>query len=343
MSPFLSQAMQGDVQPPLRLGYVRHLIGQAQQAQALHELKRLNAEHPNFSEAWLVHGLMLQENSQWSEAEKKLRQYVQLVQSSQDKDEQARLSEALMALAQIAQRLGQLNQAAQWLSQVPAAADPIKLASRQADLLSQQGRSEEARQVLAQIKTTNTEQAIRKALVQSVWLRENKRFDEAYTVVKQTMNANAPNSELLSELAMVTEKLKRFDEMESLLRELMQLKPQDPHAFNALGYSLADRNVRLDEARQLIMKALKLSPNDAYIQDSLGWVAFRQGHLSEARDILQAAYKARPDAEIAAHLGEVLWSMGQQKEAQAIWREGLLLKADNETLVETLKRFDFKP
>jgi Flp pilus assembly protein TadD len=239
--------------------------------------------------------------------------------------------------------LGQLNQAAQWLSQVPAAADPIKLASRQADLLSQQGRSEEARQVLAQIKTTNTEQAIRKALVQSVWLRENKRFDEAYTVVKQTMNANAPNSELLSELAMVTEKLKRFDEMESLLRELMQLKPQDPHAFNALGYSLADRNVRLDEARQLIMKALKLSPNDAYIQDSLGWVAFRQGHLSEARDILQAAYKARPDAEIAAHLGEVLWSMGQQKEAQAIWREGLLLKADNETLVETLKRFDFKP
>ncbi|WP_194944596.1 tetratricopeptide repeat protein [Limnohabitans sp. 2KL-3] len=343
MSPFLAQAMQGDVQPPLRLGYVRHLIGQAQQAQALHELKRLNAEHPTFSEAWLVHGLMLQENSQWSEAEKKLRQYVQLVQSSQDKDEQARLSEALMALAQIAQRLGQLNQAAQWLSQVPAAADPIKLASRQADLLSQQGRSEEARQVLAQIKTTNTEQAIRKALVQSVWLRDNKRFDEAYTVVKQAMNANAPNSELLSELAMVTEKLKRFDEMESLLRELMQLKPQDPHAFNALGYSLADRNVRLDEARQLIMKALKLSPNDAYIQDSLGWVAFRQGQLSEARDILQAAYKARPDAEIAAHLGEVLWSMGQQKEAQAIWREGLLLKADNETLVETLKRFDFKP
>ena len=133
------------------------------------------------------------------------------------------------------------------------------------------------------------------------------------------------------------------DEMEGLLRELMLLKPQDPHAFNALGYSLADRNIRLSEARQLIMQALERSPHDAYIQDSLGWVAFRQGQLSEARTILQAAYKARPDAEIAAHLGEVLWTMGLHQEAQAIWREGLLLKADNDTLVETLKRFDFKP
>lgn len=106
---------------------------------------------------------------------------------------------------------------------------------------------------------------------------------------------------------------------------------------------MADRNIRLSEARQLIMQALERSPNDAYIQDSLGWVAFRQGQLSEARNILQAAYKARPDAEIAAHLGEVLWTMGLRQEAQAIWREGLLLKADNDTLVETLKRFDFKP
>ncbi len=343
MSPFLAQAMQGDVQPSLRLGYVRHLISQAQQVQALRELNRLNAEHPSFAEAWLVHGLMLQENSKWPESEQKLRQYVELVQRSQDKEQQAGLSEALMALAQIAQRLGHLNQAEQWLSQVPAEVDPIKLASRKADLLSQQGRTDEARQVLTQIQTTTPEQALRKTLVLSLWLRENKRLDEAYTLVKQAMDGKSPNSELLSELAMVTEKLKRFEEMEVLLRELMLLKPQDPHAFNALGYSLADRNIRLSEARLLIMQALERSPNDAYIQDSLGWVAYRQGQLSEARSILQAAYNARPDAEIAAHLGEVLWTMGLRKEAQAIWREGLLLKADNDTLVETLKRFDFKP
>jgi Flp pilus assembly protein TadD len=147
----------------------------------------------------------------------------------------------------------------------------------------------------------------------------------------------------MSEMAMVNEKLKRFDEMESVLRELMKRKPEDPHAFNALGYSLADRNLRLDEARQLITHALKLAPDDAYIQDSLGWVAFRQGQHAEALKILQAAYKARPDAEIAAHLGEVLWVMGQRQEAATVWREGLLLKADNDTLVETMKRFQFKP
>jgi Flp pilus assembly protein TadD len=162
-------------------------------------------------------------------------------------------------------------------------------------------------------------------------------------LVKQGLTAQPKNTDLMSELAMVFEKLKRYDEMESVLRELIKLKPEDPHAFNALGYSLADRNIRLVEARQLITQALQLAPEDAYIQDSLGWVAFRQGQYAEALKILQTAYKARPDAEIAAHLGEVLWVMGQRQEAGAIWREGLLLKADNDTLVETLKRFEFKP
>jgi len=147
----------------------------------------------------------------------------------------------------------------------------------------------------------------------------------------------------MSELAMVCEKLKRFDEMESLLRELMKRKPDDPHAFNALGYSLADRNIRLTEARQLILQALQLAPQDAYIQDSLGWVAYRQGQFAEALQILQTAFKAKPDAEIAAHLGEVLWVMGRRDEAATVWREGLLLKSDNDTLTETLKRFPFKP
>ena len=343
ITPLLAQAMQDAVQPELRLGYARHLIGQSQQAQALQQLARLNAEHPSFADGWLVHGLLLQETGQLAEAEQKLRQHVTLAQTSQDNEVQSRLSEALLALAQMAQRQGQLNQAEQWLAQVPPDTDPIKLASRRADLLTQQGRQDEARQVLAQIKTNNAEQATRKTLVQSMWLRENKLADQAYNLLKQAMAEQPQNTDLMSEMAMVSEKLKRFDEMESVLRELMKRKPEDPHAFNALGYSLADRNVRLDEARQLITQALRLAPEDAYIQDSLGWVAYRQGQHAEALKILQAAFKARPDAEIAAHLGEVLWIMGQRQEAGTVWREGLLLKADNDTLVETMKRFQFKP
>jgi tetratricopeptide (TPR) repeat protein len=335
--------MDGQVPPELRLAYARHLIGLPQPVEALRQLTRLNTEHPEFADGWLVHGLMLQDAGKIVEAEQNLHRYIQLVKATQDKDQQNGLSEALLALAQMAQRQGKLAQAEQWLAQVPADMDPIKLASRQADLLTQQGRMEEARLVLAQIKTTTPAQAARKTLVQSLWLRENKRMEEAYALVQQTLSSQPDNNELISELAMVSEKLKRFDEMERLLRDLMKRKPEDPHAFNALGYSLADRNTRLDEARELITHALKLAPDDAYIQDSLGWVAFRQGQYAEARQILQTAFKARPDAEIAAHLGEVLWVMGQRQEAAAVWREAWLLKHDNDTLRETLQRFQFKP
>ncbi len=172
---------------------------------------------------------------------------------------------------------------------------------------------------------------------------KHREASAAYEVVQSALEKQPNNIELLTELSLVCEKLKRFDEMEVLLRKLMTLAPQEPHAFNALGYSLADRNIRLDEALQLIEQAVQLAPQDAYIQDSLGWVKFRRGEPSEALEILKAAYKAKPDAEIAAHLGEVLWVMGQEKEAGTVWREGLLLKADNETLLETLKRFNFKP
>jgi Flp pilus assembly protein TadD len=131
--------------------------------------------------------------------------------------------------------------------------------------------------------------------------------------------------------------------MEKLLRGLMKAKPTDPHAFNALGYSLADRKVRLEEARELILKAIQLAPRDPFIQDSLGWLEYRMGNTAEALRILEAAYKERPDAEIAAHLGEVLWATDQKEKAGRIWREGLMLKSDNETLLETIKQFKFKP
>ena len=101
---------------------------------------------------------------------------------------------------------------------------------------------------------------------------------------------------------------------------------------------MAERNQRLPEARQLIKKALEFAPNDPFITDSLGWVEFRSGNLPEALRLLQVAYKARPDAEIAAHLGEVLWAMGRREQAMTVWREAVGQSPDNETLRETLKR-----
>ena len=343
LKPMVDAAMKTDVTPELRLAYARSLVSLALRPDALAQLVLLNDKHPAFADGWLIHGLVLQENGQLPEAEKRLEQYVRLVGDTKTPEQQAGLAEALMSLAQIAQKNKQLDRANQWLAQMPAGADPIKLASRQADILAQQGRLDEARQLLAQVKPTTAEQALRKVLAQSFWLREHRDTPAAYVLVKAALDKQPNNTELMTELSLVCEKLKRFDEMEALLRQLMALAPQEAHAFNALGYSLADRNIRLDEALQLIEKAVQLAPQDAYIQDSLGWVKFRRGEKAEALAILKAAYKAKPDAEIAAHLGEVLWVMGHQKEAGTLWREGLLLKADNETLLVTLKRFNFKP
>ena len=190
----------------------------------------------------------------------------------------------------------------------------------------------------------NTPQDARlKALAISQWLREDKQINAALTIIEQALAKFPADTDLQSELAMLCEKLGRFDQMESLLRGIMKVKPTDAHAFNALGYSLADRKIRLDEARQLILKAVQLAPRDPFIQDSLGWLEYRVGNTAEAIRILEAAYKARPDAEIAAHLGEVYWQSGQQDKAGTIWREGLMLKSDNDTLLDTLKQFKFKP
>jgi tetratricopeptide (TPR) repeat protein len=126
--------------------------------------------------------------------------------------------------------------------------------------------------------------------------------------------------------------------MEQLLRRVIRLKPDFHAAYNALGYSLADRNLRLPEAKALIQKAVVFAPTDPFIRDSLGWVEFRLGNQAEALRLLESAFKARPDAEIAAHLGEVMWRMGQRERAQAIWEEGKQLNPDNETLLETIKR-----
>ena len=116
--------------------------------------------------------------------------------------------------------------------------------------------------------------------------------------------------------------------------------PDNAHAYNALGYSLADHNLHLDEARKLITRALELAPDDAFIIDSMGWVEFRSGNLEIARRLLQDAYKARPDAEIAAHLGEVLWGLNRREDALATWKAGQSLSPDNETLQETIDRLN---
>ena len=169
-----------------------------------------------------------------------------------------------------------------------------------------------------------------------------KQYRLAYEAIAQALVKSPDEPELLYDQAMMAEKLGQFDEMERLLRQVIKLKPDYHHAYNALGYSLAERNTRLPEAKELIRQALTYAPTDPFIRDSMGWVEFRMGNTAEAIAIFEAAYKAKPDAEIAAHYGEVLWSVGQRDRAIAIWKEGKLINPENETLLETLKRLRVK-
>ncbi len=161
----------------------------------------------------------------------------------------------------------------------------------------------------------------------------------AFYEIASTVKISLKNPGLLYTYAMSAEKVGRINVMEKTLRDILRKNPNDVNSLNALGYSLADRNVQLPEAFALISKAHQLSPKDGFIVDSLGWVNFRLGKNELALEQLQQAFAMKPEADIAAHTGEVLWVMNRRSEAEEMWRQGQKLDANNSTLKETLKRF----
>jgi Flp pilus assembly protein TadD len=166
-----------------------------------------------------------------------------------------------------------------------------------------------------------------------------KRYKESYDLLAKAVNNMPDMPDLIYDYAMAAERQQKFAIMETQLRKLIQLRPQFAQAYNALGYSFADRNTKLDEANKLITKALELTPNDHFIMDSMGWVLYRQGKLDKAYEYLNTAYTSQKDPEIAAHLGEVLWKLERRNEALQIWEEALSAHPENEVLVNAIKKF----
>ena len=160
----------------------------------------------------------------------------------------------------------------------------------------------------------------------------------AFYEIASTVKIAPKDPGLLYTYAMSAEKVGRMDVMEKTLRDILRKNPNDVNSLNALGYSLADRDIKLPEAFALITKAHQLSPKDSFILDSLGWVNFRLGKNALALEQLQQAFAMKPEADIAAHTGEVLWTMNRRAEAEEMWHQGQKLDANNPTLKETLKR-----
>lgn len=329
---------------PVRLGYARWLMDTQQPAPAQRQLETVTRVQPDRADAWLLLGMLQAQARQNAAARVALERYLSLSAEAPPAETNARgRTQAYLQLAQLAERDKDYNAANNWLDRINNLDDAVAVQARRAGLLAKQGRIAQARQLIQQLPEKQAGDARRKGLAEAQMLREAGAHAEALLVHQQLAERFPDDADLQYEWAMAAERAGKPTEMETLLRRLISQKPDNAHAYNALGYALADRNERLAEARELITKAVALAPDDAYIQDSLGWVEFRLGRHTEALRILQAAYQKRPDAEIAAHLGEVLYVTGNRERAQQIWQEGLLLNADNPTLTETLKRFKVQP
>ena len=328
--------------PEFRMAYIKSLLNAQREDDAKQQLQVIRTQTPDYADAWLIDGALALQAGQLDLADKQLQHYLELVDATPVAQRHAETvrgrSQAFFSLSQVAQRRKDLNAAEAWLQRVDNPDDVLRAQVRRASLMAQQGQVDDAVTLIRSLPENSDADAALKRAAEVQLLREEKLYDRARDRL-QTLTKQYPDDlDLVYELAMLYEKSGNLPDMERLLRSLMLAKPDDPHAFNALGYSLADHNMRLPEAVELINKALELSPRDPFIIDSLAWAQFRSGNIAEALRLLKGAFKERPDPEIAAHLGEVLWTSDQQVEAMQIFRAGLKLNPDNETLQETIKR-----
>jgi len=254
-----------------------------------------------------------------------------------------RLSHIQVLLARAAEQRHDDAAAAKWLAQVDAKDADLQVISMRATLLARQGKLGEALKMIRAADAATPAEQRYKLLTEVQLLIDEKRLGEAREILGKANAENPDDVELVYQEAMVDERLNRLDEMEKLLRRILVLQPDNSQALNALGYSLADRNLRLDEALTMVRQAHELSPADPFIVDSLGWVEYRMGHFDTAASLLAQAYSSRKDTEIAAHLGEALWADGKREEAARVLRDAHKLDAGNEVLKKTMNRLKVAP
>ncbi len=340
------------------------LIGRKQPAEAIAFLETFTAAHPEARSAAGALGQFYVEQKRYIEGRAILQklwerdrnarelQYGIAVISMQMKDWQTAETMLLdlkkanygdngtveLYLAQVAEEEGRFEEAIQRYKAVPEGERNWLAQIRVAFIMGKMGKVGEARRYLADLPAVTIEQRVQVRQAEAQLLRDANDLEGAYAVLLQAVKEHPDNSDLLYDTAMVAEKLGRIDDAEARLRRVVELKPNDPHALNGLGYTLVDRTPRVTEGFALIERAHKLSPDDPFILDSMGWALFKLGRYAEAETYLRRALKERPDAEIAAHLGEVLWAAGQRERAQEIWQSQLKVTPDNPVLLETVRR-----
>jgi len=337
--PFVREYLEKHSNTEVRMLYARVLLSRSNFSAASDQLTRVTQEKPDMPEAWLLLASLQTQNQEMQRAQGSLRQFFELTDTAGEALLNQRLmTQAYVLAAQISEKQGDLEAARSWLDRIENAGEIFSVQRQRASLLSKQGQLAEARTLLRNLPGSTADERRLKLLAEVQLLKDSGENEQAYRLQSEAIALTPEDNDLVYDQAMLAEKTGRLDEMETLLRQVIARQPDYHHAYNALGYSFADRGVRLEEAKRLIQKALEFAPEDPFITDSLAWVEFRLGNKVEAARLLRFAFAKKPDSEIAAHLGEVLWSQGNTSEAKAIWQEGLRLNPNNSTLRDTLKR-----
>ncbi|HET9700001.1 MAG TPA: tetratricopeptide repeat protein [Burkholderiales bacterium] len=315
----------------VRLAFARTLVADRQYAEARKEFQRLVKDSGDNPDVLMAVGLLSLQLKDLDTAESTFKTLLDLDYRDPDA--------VRYYMGQVQEERKRYDEAELWYRSVARGENLLSAQSKVAQMLAKQGRLDEGLKYLQQVEPQNNQQRAQLSMAEAQLLREAGRYQEAYDLLGRALEKLPNYPDLIYDYAMAAEKLDKIDVMEASLRRLMQIKPDHAHAYNALGYTLADRNTRLAKARDLIARALKLSPDDPFIMDSMGWVEFRLGNLDASVTILKRAYEIRADPEIAAHLGEVLWAKGERAEAQRVWKSSLKDHPENETLRNTVKRF----
>lgn len=315
----------------VRLQYARALLDQKQYLSAREEFRRLAKDNPENPDLALAVALVSLQMKDFEGAEEQLNRALEKGKKNR--------SIVQFYLGQLSEAKQNEDEALERYREVKDGEYLFAAQARVAYLLGKQGKLDEARKFLHQIEAADNQHRVRLALVEAQLLREAKRAEEAYQVLQQNL-AKLPNHpDLLYETAMLADKTGKPAVFEKLMRKLIQIKPDHAHAYNALGYSLLERNERIPEAVELVEKALQLAPGDFAIMDSVGWGYYRSGRLEDSVKMLRRAYIGNPDPEIAAHLGEVLWVLGEKEEARKIWEDSIKKHPGNELLQSVIKKF----
>ena len=326
----------------VREAYARLLLGEGRLEEARAQFKELARMDPQNPEPLFALGALALEAERYGTAREYFRRYLAATGPTGPGRNKDLLYTDMSQVAEGEQRYGE---ALSWLHKVQGAKQRAVAAVSEALVLGRMGRIAEATRKLDAIPAPTPADQVQHLLARAELLRDAHHDQEAYQLLRHALKQYPGDPDLLYGAAMAAEQINRVDVMEKLLRRLMALHPDYAHAYNALGYTLADRNIRLHEAARLIDRALALAPDDGFIVDSKGWLQYRQGDLQAARATLLRAYRLKEDPDVAAHLGEVLWTLGDHQAARALLLQAQRrnTESDSATLQDTLRRLHIKP